>query len=431
MPGAARLGDKAQVAADAHGCPSCPHPGVGPITVGSPDVFVNKKPAARLDDIGVHAVCCGPNNFSIVKGSSTVYVNGKPLARLNDKTKHCGGTGPIIEGSPDVLIDDGAASAAAIAAMKMAAARKIALEQSKKNEKGTAKKASDNNPGSGAAGSGGGAAGAGSGAGAGGASGKTGAGKGAVVAKKGPAGTGKGGKSATASGDLGKDGTPKKVAAKPAGTKPADTKPADTKPADTKPETADKAAPAKPPAEKTGKEKSGAQWVARFPTSRSVDDLSDDFRPKVEKFLAALDKAGASVSIAATFRPVERAFLMHYSPMVADGSIAPDKVPAKTGVDIDWDHGDLAASKQAAQAMANGYDIAFPAALASRHTAHAAIDMDITWSGTLEIVDGNGKTVSIGAPRSGSANSTLHEVGASYGVNKLIKDKPHWSDNGH
>ena len=112
MPAAAGLGDKAQVAADAHGCPSCPHPAVGPITVGSPAVFINKKPAARLDDIGVHAVCCGPNNFKIVKGSSTVYVNGKALARLDDKTKHCGGTGPIIEGSPDLLIDDGAGSAA-------------------------------------------------------------------------------------------------------------------------------------------------------------------------------------------------------------------------------------------------------------------------------------------------------------------------------
>ncbi len=70
------MGDKAQVAADAHGCPSCPHPAVGPITVGSPDVNINKKPAARLDDIGAHAVCCGPNNFSIVKGTLKI-VDGK------------------------------------------------------------------------------------------------------------------------------------------------------------------------------------------------------------------------------------------------------------------------------------------------------------------------------------------------------------------
>lgn len=108
MPAAARLGDKAQVDADAHGCPACPHPGVGPITTGSPDVLVNGKPAARQDDLGIHAVCCGPNTFTIKRGSPTVYVNGKPFARMNDQTKHCGGSGPIIEGSPDVNIDDGA-----------------------------------------------------------------------------------------------------------------------------------------------------------------------------------------------------------------------------------------------------------------------------------------------------------------------------------
>src|SRR2546425_8565424 len=100
MPSAARLGDKAQVDADAHGCPACPHPAVGPIVTGSPDVFVNSKPAARQDDLGIHAVCCGPNTFTIQRGSPTVYVNGKPFARMNDQTKHCGASGPIIEGSP-------------------------------------------------------------------------------------------------------------------------------------------------------------------------------------------------------------------------------------------------------------------------------------------------------------------------------------------
>jgi uncharacterized Zn-binding protein involved in type VI secretion len=110
MPAAARLGDKAQIQADAHGCPACPHPGVGPIVVGSTDVLINGLPAARADntDLGLHAACCGPNFFQCAKGSPTVYVNNKPLARMNDQTKHCGGNGKIIEGSPDVLIDDGA-----------------------------------------------------------------------------------------------------------------------------------------------------------------------------------------------------------------------------------------------------------------------------------------------------------------------------------
>src|SRR5713101_3236413 len=108
MPAAARLGDKAQVDQDAHGCPACPHPGVGPIVAASSNVLVNDRGAARQDDLGVHAACCGPNIFKVAKGSPTVYVNGKPFARMNDKTQHCGGSGPIIEGSPDVFIDDGA-----------------------------------------------------------------------------------------------------------------------------------------------------------------------------------------------------------------------------------------------------------------------------------------------------------------------------------
>lgn len=148
MPAAARLGDKAQVAQDAHGCPACPHPGVGPIVSGSPDVNINAKPAARLDDLGIHAVCCGPNTFTVAKGSATVYVNGKPLARLGDKTKHCGGTGPIIEGSPDVLIDDGAASAQSLGSY-LSRARQILSQKAQKTTKGKKKKHKDTNRGTG------------------------------------------------------------------------------------------------------------------------------------------------------------------------------------------------------------------------------------------------------------------------------------------
>lgn len=146
MPAAARLGDKAQVDADAHGCPACPHPGVGPIVTASTDVTVNGKGAARQDDLGIHAVCCGPNNFTISKGSPSVYVNGKPFARMNDKAKHCGGTGPIIEGSPDVYIDDGAADAAALAGYAINAL-KVLLEKAAPAEKKQAKKASDTHAG--------------------------------------------------------------------------------------------------------------------------------------------------------------------------------------------------------------------------------------------------------------------------------------------
>ena len=149
MPAAARLGDKAQIQADAHGCPACPHPGTGPIVVGSSDVFTNGKPQGRQDDLGIHAVCCGPNNFQIAKGSPTVYVNGKPAARMQDKTKHCGGSGQIIEGSPDVLLDDGA-DAEGLGSYVMNAL-KILLEKALENKKKEAKKGSDSHGGDGPA----------------------------------------------------------------------------------------------------------------------------------------------------------------------------------------------------------------------------------------------------------------------------------------
>jgi uncharacterized Zn-binding protein involved in type VI secretion len=141
MPAAARLGDKAQVDADAHGCPACPHSAIGPITTGSPDVLVNGKPAARQGDLGAHAVCCGPNLFTIAKGSPTVYVNGKPFARMNDKTDHCGGSGPITEGSPDVYIDDGAGASGL--GQYSIQARQIAQQQSAAGAQKPAKQRSD------------------------------------------------------------------------------------------------------------------------------------------------------------------------------------------------------------------------------------------------------------------------------------------------
>ena len=141
LPAAARLGDKSQVAADAHGCPACPHPGIGPIVTGSPDVFVNGRPAARKDDLGIHAVCCGPNNFTIKGGSPTVYVNGKPFARMNDQTQHCGGSGPIVEGSPDVNVDDGA-SGQGLGSYSMQALS-IAVQQGQAAKAGKPKKGSD------------------------------------------------------------------------------------------------------------------------------------------------------------------------------------------------------------------------------------------------------------------------------------------------
>jgi len=104
MPAAARLGDKSQCPADAHGCPACPHPVIGPAISGSADVLINKRPAVRVGDVGVHAACCGPNMWEAKVGSGTVKINGKAAHRMNDMDKHCGGVGKMIEGSPDVIV---------------------------------------------------------------------------------------------------------------------------------------------------------------------------------------------------------------------------------------------------------------------------------------------------------------------------------------
>jgi uncharacterized Zn-binding protein involved in type VI secretion len=105
MPGMGRLGDISKAESDVHGCPCCPHPVAGPAVTGSPDVQVNGRPALRVDDVGVHAACCGPNMWKATAGSATVLINGKPAHRLNDADQHCGGVGKLTTASTDVIAD--------------------------------------------------------------------------------------------------------------------------------------------------------------------------------------------------------------------------------------------------------------------------------------------------------------------------------------
>ena len=101
-----RLTDIGKVSADGHGCPACPHPAQGPCILGSPTVFVNALPAARETDMGLHAVCCGPNMWTATKGSGTVFINGLAAHRKGDDQAHCGGQGALDTGSGDVLTGD-------------------------------------------------------------------------------------------------------------------------------------------------------------------------------------------------------------------------------------------------------------------------------------------------------------------------------------
>jgi len=93
--GYASVGSIATCVVDAHGCLACPHRVSGPVTSGSPNVFVNGKPAARVGDVGVHCACCGQNTYKIVTGDPQVLINGRAAARMGSKTEHCGGVGEI------------------------------------------------------------------------------------------------------------------------------------------------------------------------------------------------------------------------------------------------------------------------------------------------------------------------------------------------
>jgi hypothetical protein len=193
---------------------------------------------------------------------------------------------------------------------------------------------------------------------------------------------------------------------------------------------------APPPAPPTAASQlSGAAWwhanQARFPNSAKLADLNPPFRDRATRFINALVAAGARVSVTSTLRHPIRAYLMHYCWTVANGIDAPGSVPPKPGCAIDWDHGNLAQSKAAARDMVGLFGMAHVAALEGRHVDGHAVDMNVDWSGTLSIADASGHVHALGAPRSGETNSGLHAVGATYGVIKLVTDKPHWSIDGH
>lgn len=106
------------------------------------------------------------------------------------------------------------------------------------------------------------------------------------------------------------------------------------------------------------------------------------------------------------------------------------------GVDIQWDHGDLAKSKAGAGQMVTGFGLATPPrstvapALVSNHIAGKAVDMDITWTGEIKVKNKDDSESSVTFSSNVNTNVALHAVGATYGVKKLVTDAPHWSFNG-
>lgn len=180
---------------------------------------------------------------------------------------------------------------------------------------------------------------------------------------------------------------------------------------------------------------SGAAWwhanQARYTNSDKIADLIPDFAAKVQAFIDALRAGGAQVKVSSTRRNKVRAYLMHHSWVLAAGQEAASTIPPEAGCEIVWNHGDAAKSRQAAREMRDLFNIAYQPSLRSRHIEGKAIDMTITWAGDLTMRDGQGRMVAIPPPRTGDVNAALHRLGASYGVIKLVSDKPHWSTDGH
>ena len=180
---------------------------------------------------------------------------------------------------------------------------------------------------------------------------------------------------------------------------------------------------------------SGAEWWRanqhKYPNSAEISDLAPAFASAVGNFIRALETAGAIVVVAATRRNRMRAHLMHYSWRVAHRDIPPDRVPRVPEVPIIWDHGDDTASRKAAQEMVDLFEIVYKPSLTSNHIFGTAVDMKISWTQPILVTNARRREVLVDLPRNDATNKTLHAVGASFGVRKLLSDAPHWSANGH
>ena len=184
------------------------------------------------------------------------------------------------------------------------------------------------------------------------------------------------------------------------------------------------------------KELSGGHWVSRFPGSKHVSDLRPSFQLAVSDFVWAIEQAGATVKVNATYRPAERAYLMHWSWRIVNESYNAANVPSMAGVLIEWEHPTAELSKKAAKDMVAAYGMSTlktRPATDSLHIRREAIDMNVSWSGALKINLKDGSETEItSTPRDGM-NLHLKEVGATYGVIKFkggSTDRPHWSTTG-
>lgn len=97
MANATRLDDKAEIKTDKKNVR---------LISGSPNVFINGKPAGRYGDLYEEYLSeSGEKRKAVITiGSPRVFINGRPAARIGDSVSY---GGVIIEGSSNVFIGDG------------------------------------------------------------------------------------------------------------------------------------------------------------------------------------------------------------------------------------------------------------------------------------------------------------------------------------
>ena len=198
----------------------------------------------------------------------------------------------------------------------------------------------------------------------------------------------------------------------------------------------------------TSSQLSGPSWATKFGDSKSVSDLAPAFGKDVTQFAAAMKHAGITVRTLSTLRPPERAYLMHFSWLVAKRKLSPLKVPGFAGskkhppVGICWVHAtahgaskpeSIAAAGKLAAALGVA-SMATAPALTSLRTEGQAIVMSTTWTSrriTIKNASGHSVVIRTG-PRNG-LNAKLIAVGATYGVihfRPAGKSRNDWSVNG-
>ena len=193
---------------------------------------------------------------------------------------------------------------------------------------------------------------------------------------------------------------------------------------------------------------SGKEWVKEYKEKEGqseeslLNDLEYNFKNNVVTFINVLRNSGASVVVTSTRRSKKRATLMHYAWRIGvSKDITPQQAQIETqkeNIPINWIHTDSSGkyseeiSREKALEMKNAYGMRDKASLTSNHILGKAVDMTITWTKDIEIKDKTGKEYTL-TPNDGAKCKELHDIGATYGVHKLVKnppDDPHWSFNG-